>query len=170
MTQAVDTIASRLRNDPTLTGTLSGESYTGILKGGVWTRRLKREPPGETPEAFYVSSRGKIIKPSAVVLDGGEQRHQAVTAIHGAYRQIIRIYLYATATQSGKDAIENAFERIYELLDFSASGWTLGLTATSTGFLVFQGRTGLAESEQFSEAVFDILAFDLIARHTVPEV
>jgi hypothetical protein len=166
----VETIAQRLRSDATLVGTLSGESYTGILKGGVWTRRLKREPPGDTPAAFYQSDKGRMIKPSAVVLDGGERRHEAEGAIHGAYRQTVRIFLYAPATASGKQAIHDAADIIWSLVSFLPSGWAIPLPNGNSGFASLLSRTGIAESEQFSEAVFDVLSFEIVGRRPSPEV
>lgn len=158
----IELIRTTLMDDAALVGTLGASGYGGILQGGVWTRALKREPPGNTPEAFYDSDKGRMIRPSAVLLDRGDTPHRQRAAIPSAYEQTVPIYLYAPATASGKQAMVNARRRIYSLLNdiwmTTENGWP--------GYLMYIDRLGITDSEEFPEAVYDLLRYRLTSRIT----
>ncbi len=158
----VEIVRSLLVSDPVLVGTVGPDGYSGMLQGGVWTRALKREPPGNTPEAFYDSDKGKMIRPSAVVLDRGDYIHPQRMAIPSAYQQIIPIYLYAPATATGKQAITDARRRIFSLLN---STWIITADGMH-GVLSYEDRIGVMDSEEFPEAVYDTMRFMLVSRMT----
>lgn len=161
MASIVETIATRLRTDASLVGALSSGSYAGLLKGGVWTRPLKREAPGDTPEAFRdVPGLGKVIKPSAVVLDRGDAPHPQRPWIPSAFEQTVPVYLYAPATAGGKEAIALARVRIWELLDKYRFTTDNGPVA----FVAYVSRVGIFDSEEFPEAVYDTLTYRVTSR------
>lgn len=165
MSNNVDIIQSYLMTDPTLVGMLDEPEgrYTGIIQGGIWTRRLKREPPGHTPYAFYVTEKGKMIRSvSAVIVDAGDSPHAQRRAIPSAYTQIVPIYLYASATATGKLAIKEARQRIYDLI--VGEEWRFQTEDGPWAFLEYVDRTGILDSEDFSEAVYDTVRYRITSR------
>ena len=160
MASNVEVVAARLREDSILVGGLGVNGWSGILAGGVWTRRLKREPPGQTPEAFYASDKGRLIRPSAVVLDRGDVPHIQRDAIPSAYIQPIPIYLYAPATASGKADIVAARKRVYYMLN----GWRFTTEDGPVAFVEYRDRVGILDSEEFVEAVYDTLRYEITSR------
>lgn len=160
-----DLMYNRLRLDATLTGTLSGGQYSGILKGGVWNRPLKREGASHTPEAFYQSEFGKLNRPAAVVVDGGIVPHRQVESIAHAYWSFPRIVLYAPATASGKQALHDAFSRIYDLLH----EWRVTTDESTIATFMFADRTTLLDSEEFIGAVSTVVRFQVTARYRAGE-
>lgn len=160
MSSNIEIIRGILTSDATLVGSLSSAGYSGILKGGVWSRALKREPPGNTPEAFYESDKGRMIRPSAVVLDRGDLPHRQRMAIPTSYNQRIHIYLYSPATATGKDAMIAARRRIHAILN---NLWIVTEDAQN-GYLSYDERVGVSDSEEFPEAVYDLLRYQLTSR------
>lgn len=156
----IEIVRTMLMNDAPLVGTLGANGYSGILQGGVWTRALKREPPGNTPEAFYASDKGKMIRPAAVLLDRGDTPHPQRAAVPSAYVQSLPIYLYAPATATGKQAMTDARRRIFEILSdvwiTTTDGWR--------GQVLYMDRIGVTDSEEFPEAVYDLLRYRLVSR------
>jgi hypothetical protein len=161
----IATIYDRLRLDPVLTGTLTAGQYTGILKGGVWTRPLKREGAAATPEAFYDAAQGKMNRPAAVVVDGGMAVHRQIEAIPHAYVSLPRIVLYAPAGQGGKNAMNTAFSRIYDLLH----NYRFLTEENTYASLVFADRTTLLDSEEFIGALSSIMRFQVTSRYRTGE-
>lgn len=156
----IEIIKSILVADLQLVGTIGTSGYSGILQGGVWTRALKRDPPGNTPEAFYDSDKGRMIRTSAVILDRGDAPHRQRMAIPTSYEQTIPIYLYASATASGKNDMISARRRIHELLN---NIWITTET-NQRGYISYVERVGVTDSEEFPEAVYDLLRYRLTSR------
>lgn len=157
----VNIVYGRLMGDAALVGVLGVNGYSGILTGGCWTRRLKRSKPGWTREAFYdAGQKGQVIRPSAVILDRGDSPHAQRDAIPSAYVQPVPIYLYALATDGGKAALSSARNRIYTLLN----GWTFVTANGPVAFVEYVSRQGQLDSEEFTEAVFDVLRFEITSR------
>lgn len=161
MASNIETIHTTLMADTTLVGVLAAGAYPGILQGGVWTRRLKREPPGQTPYAFSSADEaGKLIRPSAVIVDRGDVPHRQRAAIPSAYLQLLPIHIYAPATATGKEVIHDARYRIWELLDKLRFVTENGPVA----FVEYVDRVGCFDSEDFPEAVYDIVRFRITSR------
>jgi len=159
-------IAARLEADSILTGSFDVDHYTGIARGGIWTRKLKRNGDGDTPWAFYTSQKGRKIRPSIVVLDDGDSPHPQRDSIPTAYNQVVRIYFYAPATESGKQAIEDMRARVYALIDHEASGgWVFTSAEGPVVFPRYIDRLGRRDSEVFIEAVEDYQRFVLTSRY-----
>jgi hypothetical protein len=170
MTTNLDLIKDRLIADATLLGSLDvtgGNHYSGIAKGGVWTRKLKRLSPGATPQAFADTTDDQtlIIRPSIVLLDRGDKPHRQRAAIPGAYNQSVWIYFYGPATQAGKDAIASMRQRVYELIDHDASGWTFQTAGGPVAFVQLVDRNGTHDSETFKEAVEDFQRYQVTSRY-----
>ncbi len=123
MANPIVNVINRLKTDATLVGTLGPTGYSGILQGGVWDRPLRRDPgPGQTVDAFYEAGvRGRMIRPSIVVVDRGDAPHPQEEAIYTAYRQDCYVYFYAPATTSGKNSIYAAQGRVKQLLTTGGS-------------------------------------------------
>lgn len=163
---SIETVVyNRLRLDSTLVGTLSGGQYSGILKGGVWNRPLKREGAAATPEAFFQSINGKGIRPAAVVVDGGMTPHRQREAIAHAYNSFPRVFLYAHAGAGGKSAIESAVSRIYDLLHDYRFVTDEGPYAS----LLFADRTPVLDSEEFIGAKSTVMRFQVTSRYRTGE-
>jgi hypothetical protein len=157
-------VYARLKNDPTLVGTISGGGqYTGILRGGIWDRPLKREGAARTPEAFYVTEFGKLNRTAGVVLDGGRNPHRQVESIPHASWSFPRVVLYAQATAGGKAAIEQAFSRIYDLLHH----WRTPIPETPNTTVVFEfaDSTPVLDSEEFIGAVSTVVRYQATYRY-----
>ncbi len=148
MATIVDHINTRLQSSASLLGTLSG---------GVWTRELKRTGPGATPGAFGPEGQ---MRPAAVIADQGDNLHPQAAAIPSAYSSFPQIYLYAPATESGKQAIAGAFGQIVTLLE----GWTFQTDAGPVAFVSIVGRLGLRDSDELPGAVFDYVRCQVVAR------
>lgn len=161
MASNVTYIKDLLLADVILVGTLAMGEYPGILRGGVWERRLKREPPGNTPHAFSGEDEAaKLIRPAAVVLDRGDEPHPQRPAIPSAYYQPVPIYLYAPATGTGKAALKDARRRIWELLHDLVFPTEDGPMA----FVEYINRQGILDCEEFPEAVQDIVRYRITSR------
>lgn len=163
----IDALRDRLLADATLVGTLGLNGYSGILNGGVWTRPLRREPPGATEDAFYTTAMGgKAIRNGVcVIVDRGDREHRQFKAIPGAYVAERSIFIYAGATTTGKEVIAAARKRIYELLDHRASdGWTFVTDDGPIAFVEYAERVGVQNSEEFPEAVFDYCRYRITSR------
>lgn len=156
-----DNIYERLKNDATLTGSLSGGQYTGILKGGVWDRPIKREGPAATTEAFYQSINGANLRPCAVVLDGGQTPHFQEESIPHAYNSMPLITLFATASRSGKTALDSAASRIYVLLH----NWSFVTNEGPVAFVRFADRTGVRDSEEFIGGISCAIRYQVTSRY-----
>ena len=135
----ITTIATLMSEDTTL---------SGILTGGVYTRSLKRNPPGATAEAFSAS--GQII-PSAVVKDQGDNADDAGPI--EAFSSFPQIWLYAPTTATGRAAIENAFLRIFSLLHARSID---GLAGAGVGLRVI-GRQGINDDPVLPATLVDMV-------------
>lgn len=160
MASNVDMIYARLMADATLVGILSGGNYTGTLSGGVWTRRLKREGAQATSLAFD-SNKAKLIRFTATIVDFGDEDHPQELSIPTAYEQEVRIYIYGLATQTGKERIKVARKRIHSLLN----DWNFVSEDGPIAFVKWSRRSGIADSEEFSEAIFDVCYFEITSRY-----
>ena len=167
MAENINIIADYLRSDADLLGSLDGDHYIGYAQGGIWTRRLQRDGDfGLTPEAFYVSDKGRMIRPSIVVLDRGDVPHRQRQAIPSSYIQTVHVYYYAPATESGKAAIVNMRRRVYELIDHEASGgWVFASEDGPVVFVNLITRFGRRDSETYPEAVEDYQQYALTSRY-----
>lgn len=161
MASNIEQIYTRLTTDAILVGTLDGDGYSGLLQGGVWNRPLKREPPGDTPQAFYPSERGRMLRASAVVIDRGDQPHPQEDAIPSAYVQRIWVYLYAPATRTGKDQVVQARYRVWDLLN----DWNFVTERGPVAFVKYSDRVGMFDSEEFPEAVYDLTRYNVTSRN-----
>lgn len=162
MPNNIDLIATYLATDPVLLGTEDPPNgYTGLLQGGIWTRKLKRERPGRTLQAFTQDDKS-LIRPSLVLVDTGDALHPQEDYIPTAYQQQILLYYYAAAGQSGKDTITAARNRSRLLLE--SPTW---LPIGDDGFVLFVkylGRFGVRDSEEFAEAIFDFCTYTVTSR------
>lgn len=160
----VDAVADLLATDAALVGskitTPQGSYYSGILRGGVWTRPLKRDAPAATVEAFYAGEKGRMIRPSAVVMDLGDILHPQERWIPSAYVQTVPIYIYAPANNDGKEAIARARARIYDVLQ----DYVFATDAGPRAFVAYNDRTGVRDSEEFPEAVLDVVRYRITSR------
>lgn len=154
-------IKDALMADSTLVGSLVAGEYGGILRGGVWTRRLKREPPGNTPYAFSgEDDQAKLIRPAAVVLDRGDEPHPQRPAVPSAYIQSLPIHIYAPATATGKGDIKDARKRIWTVLD----GLVFPTEDGPMAFVEYVNRQGVLDCEEFPEAVYDVVRYRITSR------
>jgi hypothetical protein len=166
MATAIELIKTRLQSDTTLYGSLGSTGYSGYAKGGIYTKKLKREPPGDTPTAFAASASGLVVRPSIVILDRGDRPHLQEPSIPSAYQGTVLIYFHASATQSGKDAIAAMRKRVYELIDFAMSGWTFRLEeGAPIVFPKYIDRSGVQDDEIYPEGVVDFCRYQLTSRH-----
>lgn len=160
MPSIIDTIWTRLSSDSQLVGSYDPNSgYSGYLQGGIWTRPLKREGAGETPEAFSTAA-GRQLRVAAVIVDAGETLHSQESAIPTAYTLFLNIWFYAPATATGKDRMRNAQRRVHELLD----DWTFQTDAGPIAFVSYLSRRGILDSESFPGVVDDYCRYQIITR------
>ena len=167
MTSLIGHIKARLESDATLYGTLGPNGYSGLAVGGIWDKPLRREPPGATVDAFYTNNIGaKAIRNGVIVLvDSGDIPHVQRFDIPSAYTSVVSVFIYASATQTGKNAIEACRKRIWELLDHEGSnGWTFITDDGPIAFVDYFDRLGVQNSEDFPEAVFDLCHFRVTTR------
>lgn len=144
MAEVQDAVAARLTGDATL---------IGLGFAAVFTRWLKRDGPGSTPSAFDPTT-GRLNR-SIVVLDGGENAHPSPQPGYETllWDSLPPIYLFAEATQSGKDAVDAADRRVQELLN----GWHISLPSGEQAVArVVGNRVALEDSEQFPGNVVSI--------------
>lgn len=160
MTSNVDLIYQRLATDVVLLGSLGPAGYSGILQGGIYTRPLKAQGRGETLEAFYTTDKGRLLRPSAVIIDRGDSPHPQRDAVPTAYDSFPLIYFYAPAHDTGKTAIRNARERVFDLLH----DWTFITENGPLAFVEYVDRVGLLDSEEFIGAVFDYCRYRVTSR------
>lgn len=168
MAENLELVAAYLRTDAELLGTFDApsNSYTGLARGGIWTKKLKREGAKDTAIAFTTLQDGaKMIKPAIVLMDRGDNEHRQSDAIPTAYNQYIWVYYYAPAFDSGKEAIKLMRRRVYELLDFTMSGWRFETEDGPLARLKLLDRRGRMDSETFKEAVEDYQRFELTSRY-----
>ncbi len=148
MATVVDQINARLQSSAALMGTLTG---------GVWTREIKRTGPGSTPSAFGPEGQ---IRPAATISDQGEGQHPQGDAVPTAYNAFPLIFLYAPATESGRQALAAAFNEIVSLLH----EWTFVTTAGPVAFVRVVGRFGVRDSDELPGSVFDYVRCQVTAR------
>lgn len=160
MASNVELIYNHLAVDVTLVGVLGVNGYSGILQGGIWTRPLKREGAGKTTEAFYVSDKGRMLRPAAVIVDRGEAEHAQRDAIPTAYESFPLIYFYAPATATGKTAIRLASKRVFDLLD----DWSFATENGPIAFVRYVDRVGILDSEEFIGTVYDYCRYQIVSR------
>lgn len=159
-------IRDRLANDSLLGGTLNGTSWTGLARGGIYDKKIKRSGAGSTPYAFDQTQAGVlVIKPCIVVLDRGDGPHVQRNSIPSAYTQSIYVYFYASATSSGRDAIAAMRKRTFDLLDEQASGWIFASEGGPMVFCYYAERLGVRDDEVFPEAVIDYQRYRLTSRY-----
>ena len=128
---------------------LAGDAQlAAILPGGVWTRPLKREGPGATPEAFAATGQ---VRPAAVVRDGGETADGS--GPDTAYLGFPQIFLYAPATANGRAAVESAVARIVELVHGAS---VAGAGQTGAGLRI-ASRLGVDDDPALAGAVVDVV-------------
>ena len=159
-------IRDRLANDSILGGTLIGTSWNGLARGGIYDKKIKRDGPGDTPNAFDQSAAGVlVVKPCIVVLDRGDSPHIQRDSIPSAYQQSIFVYFYASATTDGRAAIAAMRARTFELLDEQASGWIFASEGGPMVFCYAAERFGVRDDEVFPEAVIDYQRYRLTSRY-----
>jgi hypothetical protein len=163
MATNVSKLYQLLNADATLVGTLGPNGYSGILQGGLWDRPLKREGAARTEAAFYGESVAAMqVRPSAVILDGGDVPHSQRLAVPQAYVQYIYIYFYAPPTSTGKTKMAEAQKRILVLLD---NLWF----ATDDGTMAevrYINRRGVIESEGFPGVLEDYCRYQIVSRYS----
>jgi hypothetical protein len=160
MASNVELLYTYLFADATLVGTHGVSGYSGILRGGLWKRPLKQNGFGATPEAFTNGSKGDILMPAAVILDLGDGEHPQQREIPTAYTALPLIYFYAPATDSGKTAIRNAQERVYDLL----KDYVFVTENGPLAFVRYVDRVGILDSEEFIGCVFDYCRYEITSR------
>ncbi|MDQ3168364.1 MAG: hypothetical protein M3P94_06925 [Chloroflexota bacterium] len=162
MANPIVNVINRLKTDATLVGTLGPTGYSGILQGGVWDRPLRRDPgPGQTVDAFYEAGvRGRMIRPSIVVVDRGDAPHPQEEAIYTAYRQDCYVYFYAPATTSGKNSIYAAQGRVKQLLHY----WRFQTDDGPWASVDYVGRLGVYDNEEFIGSVMDYSRYQITSR------
>lgn len=161
MATTVEKIEERLLADSTLLGVLGLDGYAGILQGGLYTRPLKAEGRGSTPTAFYTSAeKGRLVRPSAVIVDRGDVPHPQQFAVPTAINEFPLIYFYAPAHDSGKAAINDARERVFDLLN----EWSFVTENGPVAFVKYVDRVGILDSEEFIGAVFDYCRYQVTTR------
>jgi hypothetical protein len=128
---------------------LAGDAQlAAILTGGVWTRPLKREGPGATPEAFAPTGQ---VRPAAVVRDGTETADGS--GPDTAFLGFPQVFLYAPATASGRLAIDAAVTRIVELLH----GATVDGAGETGAGLRITSRLGIDDDPVMAGTVMDLI-------------
>ena len=96
---------------------LSGDAtFSGLLPGGIYTRPLKREGVGNTPNAFAPTFPYQP-RAAAVVVDGTDE--QTAFGPDGSFTSFPWVYLYAEPHDNGKATIANAWDQLFSLLH----GW-----------------------------------------------
>lgn len=162
MPSNIEIIHAFLVADPVLVGTYNPSSgYSGHLKGGIWTRPIKREGAGATPEAFS-SAHGRPIRTCAALVDSGENAHSQSRLIPTSYLQTIDIWFYTMPTATGKEELRQAQRRIALLLD----GWTFDTDDGYVGFVRYISRRGMLDSESFIGAVDDYCRYEVVSRRS----
>lgn len=152
-----------LAADTALVGTLGPNGYSGILQGGLWDRPLKREGAARTEAAFYGESVAAMqVRPSGVILDGGDLPHNQRLSIPQAYVQYIYVYFYAPPTSTGKTKMAEAQRRIMVLLDDTWFKTDDGPMAE----VRYINRRGIVESEGFPGALEDYCRYQIVSRYS----
>ena len=144
------TIATR-----TLSRLTVDSSLNALLTGGIYSRELKREGPGATPNAFAPTPPYQV-RPSAVVRDDGDADDGVGPG--GAQFTFVTVWFYAPATDNGKAAIADAVELTKGLL----IGWRMP-TPNGTGATVenVAGRLGVRDDPVMSGTVVDNVRFQI---------
>lgn len=145
-----DTIATRLRGDAT---------FMALAQGLVWTRPLKRQNEGATPQAFGTAKQIKSV--AVVVRERPQEPHTQERAIYGAYVSMPQIFLYAPAVDTGKAAIRAARTRIRDLMN----GWTFRTDEGPMAFVRYIDNFGINDSEEFIGSVYDYCRIEVTSRY-----
>lgn len=143
----VDRVVERLTTDSDL---------TALLTGGIYTRELKREGNGATPDAFS-STPPYQPRPAAVIRDNGDVTD--LLGPGGAQSSYITIWVLAQAHQSGRDAIAAAIELIKGRL----IGWSFP-NANGAGATVenVSGRIGIHDDPVVPNRIQDAITVQII--------
>ena len=94
--------------------------YTGIARGGIWTREPKPYDPadrrGATPTAFDAEE-GGLIRPCIWVTEESQINHYQFQRITQATDVGILVWYYAPSHNNGNIALEEMDRRVCKLLD-----------------------------------------------------
>ncbi|HEY7119513.1 MAG TPA: hypothetical protein VH475_23175 [Tepidisphaeraceae bacterium] len=146
MATVQDQLHSRLTSSATLTALLVGGIYKRPLKRGDVDTAGRLVPPGATPLAFA----GPHVRPSAVIVDRGEQS-AALAPVDSAVMGFPEVWLYAAHTETGKQQLALAWEEAYSLLH----RWRFA-GASGTGFeTLVVGRLGVMDDPALAAAIVD---------------
>lgn len=146
MASVQDRIQARLAGSAELGALLVGGVYKRPLKRGALDAAGRVVPPGATPNAFA----GAYPKPAAVVIDRGEQL-AALFPVDSAVLGFPEVWLYARATDAGKQQLQTAWDLCYGLLH----RWRFP-GPNNTGFeATVVGRLGITDDPALDGAVVD---------------
>jgi hypothetical protein len=112
-------IITRLSNDSDLFNILGG----GSAREFVFNRRLERVGNGATPTAFAPTPPHQV-RPSLVVPDEGELNDPLGPQM--AFNGFPEVWFYAPTTSNGRQIIDNAFKKVFDLLNLWQYSTTLG--------------------------------------------
>jgi hypothetical protein len=147
---------------PPLLGTYDAlnDIYTGIAKGGIYTRPLKMPDPtdnrGSTPTAFNASS--GVIRPSIVVRVESMVHHFQFTQMPTAINVNVVVWMYAASHDNGKIAIEDMRAR----LDFLLDGYIFTTDQGPKGFVDWDFNFGVKENHQeFEGSLLDFTRYSI---------
>lgn len=143
-------------------------SWSGILTGGAWGRRIKpydpKDPNGATKEAF---SNTGYIRPAVYLKMTPWVPHPQMSRFPKAVRVTANFFVYSPSHQAGNDSLEAAVQRITELMD----DWSFktdirpGENNGPIAFSEFAFRMGPEDNHtEFLGSRVDILRYDFSYR------
>jgi hypothetical protein len=125
-TEIVPEVAADYPFDPPVTPLLGelaadvpgqdNEGYDGLCQGGIWKRPLRRDPPQETPHAFWATIKGRGVRPALTFPEWVNIPHAQEERAPSAYNAFAHFYITVPANESGKERFEQIARRLWQLL------------------------------------------------------
>lgn len=171
--ELIKSIQSRLLADTTLFGSTPATPtlpYSGLVKGGAYDRKIRREGFGSTPRAYDTEMH---VRPTIVILDMEETVFVQTNPVIGASSHLIRIVCLAPAHGAGKVALSQIADRAYRVVLFndpdntsSTEPWIPTIQGKKM-FPYFSGSVARKDSEEYPQVVEEtfMVEYRFIRRH-----
>lgn len=114
--ELITAIQSRLLADTTLCGATPANAtspYPGLVKGGVYDRKIRREGFGNTPRAYDTDLH---VRPCIVIMDMAESIIPQIGSPLGGASHIIRVTCLAPAHGAGKSVLSQISDRAINVI------------------------------------------------------
>lgn len=152
-------IQARLLADTVLFGATPATTtapYPGLVRGGIYDRKVRREGFGATPRAYDDDSH---VRPCIVIVDMEEVLSASFTRIRGEVVHPVRLLCMAPAHGAGKVVLTDISDRVSDLLllnnpddTVSTEPW-IPIIGGKRLFPEFGGRLARKDSEEYPQVV-----------------